>query len=564
MLPILPKTTPLLQRQIKGFGGIDRRQGAKESCFFSFTGVDNNEGTLLETKNSIKWVNMNYTLESNEFIATKNSEGETDIYSLGLYGFYKNGVPIPLFKIYTNLNIKWTTKHMNDFELSGDNQYLWTGDCSDTKLLRFEDYIIAIPQMLYTDGTKTYRLDGASILEVKNYNAINENGEIILKSVTGDTGALKHIKPGSVIEVFVNNKSMSGEIKFVSAKGGNVTFKWIKENGTQAYASDLDLVGDDNIIMIRQKNLPVFTDATIMYNRLWGVSGKKVYASNLGNPFSFAASDGSASDAWWADTDGVESFTSISAINGRVVACKKNATYEIYGIVNPFTIKDVSRSMGCVSRDTLKEVNGVLLMLTTEGISAYGGGRFVNVNEALATIGQEGSAVGIGGMYYILLKDGVYKYNYYTGLWTNVTKKPLIKLFCVEGDVFGIDANYNVFQLTGEEKDFLSYNENIPQVWEIESVTIGGDDFYAEGINGIELRLEGITSGNITVEISRDGGEFQRYFADELKGGWQIFTVPIYLKPCSCFKYKLTGTGQVRLRLIKYSYRKTGKGLRYE
>ncbi len=570
MLPIIPKVKKLQQKKISSFGGIDRRSGAKENSFSRLCGVDNSDRMNLETGNSFRCAQIDFDIESDDALALDNEEGGKDIYSIGPGGFYKNGKLLPFRVTHNSANTDWLKTHFPTVGgLKEDGSSEWLGDYASTKLVKFNNYIFALPQMIYTDGTYTFLWNKLTSFKISDAKVTAlRNGEL---NIAFDAAGEKQVtfdkfKKGDKLELFIGTKKIKGSFKIITFESKLVVIEAIKENGELYTDDELGVQKAEGtlVITICNAGVPEFVDADCAYNRIWGVGGKKVYASKLGDPFVFDEGDGIEADAWWAETDGSEEFTAIVPLNGRLVAFKRNAAYEIYGTVNPYTIKQVSSSIGCICTKSLREVNGVLFLLTSEGLSVYGGAKFVNINEQLCSKETFVQGIGRGSKYYALSKEGVMKYDYYSGLWTNVTDMPLVAVVELDFEIFGLTEDGRLLQITGDKKDFLSYIDDVEREWLIESVSIGEGDFYAEGINRLEFRFESESRGSVKVEIARDNGEFEACGETHVSSGWQIFSLPVSFKPCSVFKYRISGTGKLKLRLISYSYRKGGGADCYE
>ncbi len=565
MLPVLPKVTRLKERIITAFGGIDRRDNAKENGFSVITGADN-KGGIIETYGSFYKVETGYEFSSDDIIVLSNSNNSVDYFYLGEGGFYKNGNLLPFnMSEHTYSGRSWVKDYVSDIDESGGH-FCWAGDYESTSLLRYGEYIFAVPQMLMTDGIKTYKWDRSEAVSINNQYVTTSYGE--LKLSFNESWRKEHFdgfKEGDIIELFNNGSRVDGIITVFSNKNGTIILKGTTEEGVKLSSSAFNVSGNMSFFLMRHKDIPKFTDAAVIYNRMWGVSGNRIYASKLAHPFAFKETDGTSADAWWADTEDANNFTAITSLNGRVVAFKNTSAYEIYGTVAPYTVKDVSRSLGCIDKNSLGEVNGVLFLLTNEGMQVYGGSKFVNINDEPAFYVKNACGKGHGSKYYAIIGGKVYKYDYYSGLWTCVTDCVFIRLVEISGEIFGLKADGTLVQLTGEQLSFVDYTGTVNSDWCIESVTVGGGDFYAEGINRLELRFEGNAGGRLVVSVSRNGGNFENY-ADitVTKNGWQIFSVPIYMKPCSVFKYRISGSGKLRLRLLKYCYRKGGEASGYE
>ncbi len=566
MLPIIPKISKLSSKSISDFSGIDTRLGAKENSFFALKNVDVEDGYSLTGNGNFLYADPGFPIDSNYVIAVTNKDGESDIYSLGEGGFYKNGEFLPFKISHQKFDITWIEEYVKNFTVNEDSSCNWTGDYSSTKLIRHDNYVFAIPQMLATDGINTFFWDCLACGQLNNsYFDIREGLLTISSGANYWKNVFSSYYPGDEVELFINSKKCTGTFTVVSNISGSIVIKCIRSDGTNHLKSSLGITSMTTQDMaIRHKGIPQFADVLIAYNRIWGVAGNRVHASKLANPFTFNAGSGTESDAWWADTDDSSDFTAIASLNGRIVGFKKTSTYEVYGTVNPYTIKDVSRSLGCIDKNSVCEVNGVLFLLTTEGMCVYGGGKFVNINEKININETEVTGVGIGSKFYCLKNDGIFKYDYYTDIWTNLCDISSRNIFVLFGELFALTHEGGFLQLTGIKKDLFDYPHVISRHWVIESGVIGGKDFYAEGINKMELRFESSADSEISVEVARDNHEFEECGKVNCRDGWQIFTLPITFKPCSSFKYRISGTGKTTLRVVKYSYRKGGMGGKYE
>ncbi len=568
MLPIIPKVTKLNSKLIGEFGGIDKRVTAKENSFYTLENTDIGMGKILKTKSSFLCTKKYEIPSGSEVITIKGDNSSTDIYWLGEGGFYKNGELLPFKITHETINISWLAPYTKDVEVFSDGTCSWNGDYSGAKLVRYGEYIFAVPQMIVTDGHKTFFWDRFSAGTVYGTRIKYVDGGVVNFTVDDIwyQNVLSGFKEGDEIEAYFNGHKMTGTFTLISNRPENITIKCIKENG-DIHTQDslyLEIGAEMNQMAFKHKSPPEFIDIVVAYNRMWGVCRNRVYASKLAHPFSFDVKTGNEADAWWADTEDSEDFAALGTLNGRVVAFKNNSTYEIYGTVNPFTIKDVSRSLGCIDKNSLCEVNGVLFLLTGEGICVYGGGKFVNINEKIAISEKKLKGVGIGSKFYCLKEDGVFKYDYYTDIWTNICNIKFTSITVIDTDLFGITGEGELVQLTGVYKNFFPYSEPKEREWVIESVEIGGRDFYAEGINRIELRFESVSPGNARVEISRDGKPYELCGSIDCRQGMQIVALPISFTPCSSLKYRVSGKGEILLRLIRYSYRKGGHADSYE
>lgn len=543
MLRGLTNYSTLQRRPITAFGGLKRGEETEVNEFSDMQGMYGSGRGTLSSCGPLQQVAA--SAGAGQMLAVEN-EDSMDFYSLGAGGFYKNGTLLPLKQFargsITGVPASYKTTveaRCQELELPveidvASDGYLcsnWTGDYSKTKLVRCGDFVIAVPQMLITDGINTYFWKGHFFLmqESNHYNQ--------LTLYYPGLAELKDLFPeGEAIALRLGGEDyLTGTVSQIRA----LTSSMIQE-GESVYTSGTKLAE------VLRPGMVNFTDVTHAYNRMFGVSGNRIYASKQGDMHHFNYHKLTPLDSWWADTESGEDFTALTSLSGRVVAFKKTSTYEIYGVNAPYTVKDISRSFGCTNPFTVAEVAGVLILQTEEGLHAYGGSRFVSIQYPLGDLLPEETsmACGTGSKYYIKLAGRLYCYDYYRGAWYCVSGKTPTGLCTCAGSVF-MNLNGSLWQLPEGDGTAPLTAQTQEQPWYFETTALNRD--FTEGLlSSVELKLA-CENASFTVWISHDGGGYEKVQDVEWQAGKRFVAVPVRPRMCAEFRVKVAGSGRVTL-----------------
>ncbi len=543
MLRGLTNYSTLQRRPITAFGGLQRGEETEVNEFSDMQGMCGSGRGTLSSCGPLQKV----AAEAGEgqMLAVENGNS-MDFYSLGEGGFYKNGTLLPLQQFGAGSSIgvpssKKETVEARCRELglpveisvtsSGYLTSSWTGDYHKAKLVRYGNFVIAVPQMLITDGTNTYFWKGHFFL-MQDYNYYS-NLQLYYPGLPGLDGLFPD---GEAIALLLDGREfLTGTV----ASHKNLLLTVEPEGNTSSGSGKM-------LCEVLRPGMVNFTDVTHAYNRMFGVRGNRIYASKQGDIHNFNHYKLTPLDSWWADTESGEDFTALTSLSGRVVAFKKTSTYEVYGINAPYTVKDVSRSFGCVNPFTVAEVAGVLVLQTEEGLHAYGGSRFVNIQYPLGDLLPEDGAMscGTGSKYYITLAGRLYCYDYYRGAWYCVSGETATGLCTCAGGVF-INLNGLLWQLPeGDSPASLSQEVKV-QPWYFETTAINRD--FTEGLlSSVELKLA-CEDASFTVWVSHDGGIYEKVQDVEWQQGKRFVAVPVRPRMCAEFRVKVEGSGRVTL-----------------
>lgn len=127
--------------------------------------------------------------------------------------------------------------------------------------------------------------------------------------------------------------------------------------------------------------LPELTDAVVCRNRLWGVAGKKLVASKLGDPMTFDDFSGLSTDSFELPME--SPLTSVSHFGERIVFMSKNMLYELYGDRPSNYQVSAPKVGGCHYPESVCTADGYLLYADGKHLYRYGGNNPQPITEAL-------------------------------------------------------------------------------------------------------------------------------------------------------------------------------------
>lgn len=164
--------------------------------------------------------------------------------------------------------------------------------------------------------------------------------------------------------------SLSGYYKSNSTANTILNFRHIAKNNNRFYVSNCTF-----------NNVSGFTDSnkSKLYENSVAVSDKN-YGADIGTA-SFTFSDESA-DGWGTVSDDETEFVGLFPYNETVLGFKRHYIYIISRLKNPFLITQAAKK-GCVSFNTVCEINGLIYFLSDDGVNVFNGSSCRVISEKL-------------------------------------------------------------------------------------------------------------------------------------------------------------------------------------
>lgn len=204
------------------------------------------------------------------------------------------------------------------------------------------------------------------------------------------------------------------------ATGLSTSARWTFTNFDGAY-SDIFLIGTNGVDSMKKYNGTTVASiagapagakfVTQFSDRLWCIVGNELKASAFrdGDDWSTVSVPEQDTDSWYTiiETPDGESICGLKAGMTKLVIAKPSSIHELYGYaISDYTVRPVTFDIGALNNECMVVLNGVLFLLDSTGLYAYGGGtipekRFsVRMQDYIDNINQTAkslSAIGTDG-----------------------------------------------------------------------------------------------------------------------------------------------------------------------
>lgn len=247
-----------------------------------------------------------------------------------------------------------------------------------------------------------------------------------------------------------------------------------RENGTAPYGSSGEkllllpdmrlLVGSDSAWSLAERSdtIPPMDAAVQHFERLFGISGDRVYASVAGDctDYTEAVDDLPADGGWQAVTSDAGGFTAIASFDGKVIVFTAYSMMTVRGIDLPFALSTVG-SFGCQNQESLAVYGGWLYFISESGILRYNGSRVENIGAALpqGLRYADATLTVTGGLVVVRLDDfyGLYIFDPASEAWSRCGGDEPVSRLIGGGSglaLFRENGAAVPYALFGEEGDF--------------------------------------------------------------------------------------------------------------
>lgn len=181
------------------------------------------------------------------------------------------------------------------------------------------------------------------------------------------------------------------------------------------------------------KGLPEMNYLCVANNRMWGCKEDTVYASELGNVFSWTRYGSEAIDPVYIESGDIGSFTGCCEYGGYPLFFKENEMYRVYGstALDFSLVKVADYGLRKDSSHSISIVNSILLFLSPQGVCAFTGGIPAVISSGLKKTLSDGVSGTDGKRYYLSVNDGdgrrIYVYDTDNRVWSSEERdaKPL-------------------------------------------------------------------------------------------------------------------------------------------
>ncbi|MBQ7036476.1 MAG: hypothetical protein IJN74_03185 [Clostridia bacterium] len=252
----------------------------------------------------------------------------------------------------------------------------------------------------------------------------------------------------------------------------------------------------------------------------------------------------------------------LAAYGGHVIYFKRNAMFELYGTdpVN-FSLLCLSRDIGCMAQESIREIGGILYFLGRDGVYRYGGGTIPKkisfpirkYIENMDTEKADKVASGSDGeRYYLSLpqKGGgqqLLVYDTRIGEWFKEDDVPIFAFAEYGGKLYMAEEDGTVSVFGGGDEMVEWYRISAPFIFE---------NSLFQNWHRIYIRAEVEKGASFTVSLSPWlDMEYFRTVATVSKSGLTVIEIPPQMQDAPQMRIKLSGRGAVRISAIEFEMR---------
>lgn len=362
--------------------------------------------------------------------------------------------------------------------------------------------------------------------------------------------------------------TLSGFTQYTDVLNGAKAIKEIGDNFIVITAVDengaaLRSITEESGVKIERK-LPDLDFVCEFNNRLWGCSSAnhEIYASKLGDPTNWNSYQGTAADSYAVSVGSDGDFTGVISQQGYVVFFKEDYIHTIYGTKPSNFSLDTVQARGVMKgcSRSLCHVNETVMYVGRDAIMAYTGGMPESVSDKLNLRWSSAVANQWKGKYYVDLtffnKTTTYVYDLVHNVWMKEDEheNKLLSRFY---------ANGILFETREKERHISSRFTSLEEIrtgdmdWYLESVYLEEGTIDQKKVHSLQFNVELETDAYFAVYVRYDNDTTWRRVASVTADRRNTYTVPLKLKKCERYQYRLEGHGW----FILYGMSKTiGKG----
>ncbi|WP_455031416.1 hypothetical protein [Oribacterium sp.] len=362
--------------------------------------------------------------------------------------------------------------------------------------------------------------------------------------------------------------TLSGFTQYTDVLNGAKAIKEIGDNFIVITAVDengaaLRSITEESGVKIERK-LPDLDFVCEFNNRLWGCSSAnhEIYASKLGDPTNWNSYQGTAADSYAVSVGSDGDFTGVISQQGYVVFFKEDYIHTIYGTKPSNFSLDTVQARGVMKgcSKSLCHVNETVMYVGRDAIMAYTGGMPESVSDKLNLRWESAVANQWKGKYYVDLtffkKTTTYVYDLVHNVWMKEDEheNKLLSRFY---------ANGILFETREKERHISSRFTSLEEIrtgdmdWYLESVYLEEGTIDQKKVHSLQFNVELEVDSYFAVYVRYDNDTTWRRVASVTADRRNTYTVPLKLKKCERYQYRLEGHGW----FILYGMSKTiGKG----
>lgn len=284
-------------------------------------------------------------------------------------------------------------------------------------------------------------------------------------------------------------------------------------------------------------------------NRLWGVHGRTVCCSVLGDPCNWNVFEGLATDGFSVETATDGAFTGCGVYSSHLLFFKEDCVHKVYGVKPSNFQVQVSRIPGVAAgcERSVVNIRDYLYWWSREGLLVYGGGVPDVLSLPLGEGEYRGAAAGADGakLYLSLLRDGeaeLLVFDTEQGAWCREDGTRALAF----ADCGGLHflTEHAVYAVSGGAEAVR---------WSLTLGEFGETEDSGRTLTRLTVIGDFAPGASVSAEVSRDGAPFAPVFAARAQGRRRL-RIPVPLRSGRTASVRLAGEGEMTLRAVRLTY----------
>lgn len=344
-------------------------------------------------------------------------------------------------------------------------------------------------------------------------------------------------------DLFAINQAV--EISGSANNDQTIVVRGVDGNKMTFYSDSFKEESDVNITLSR--NVPDLEYICEGGNRLWGVDGKTIWASALGDPLTFYNYDGLSTDSYAVAIGTEGKFTGCIGYSSNVLFFKENELYKMLGS-EPSEYRMYTYSVPGVqsgSSNSMVVINEVLYYKGVHGVYGYTGGAPTLLSSNFGERRFNNANAGTDGQnYYISMQENaawhLFVYDTLNGIWMRQDESHVLGFARQESELLAL-AGTHVYKLTEDvDEDIKWMAELAPFDW-----TLPERKQYTR----LYIQAELEAGSHMTVEVKEDAGLWRNVFVHSAVRKKNM-AIPIAPNKCDTLRVRLSGKGKCLVRQV--------------
>lgn len=347
-------------------------------------------------------------------------------------------------------------------------------------------------------------------------------------------------------DLFKENQAVEIAGASIEANNKEIVIRKVEGN-TLTFYNDSFTAGDSSTELTIERRVPDLKIICASNNRVWGADDTTIWASALGDPFTWYNYDGLSTDSYAVavGTDGP--FTGCVEYGSNVLFFKEDKLHKVIGTspkdyaIYTYTIQGIQNG----SMRSAQVINEVLYYKGAEGVYAYNGGVPYLVSENFGTR-RYGSAraASDGQRYYISMQDaetkewGLWTLDTLRNIWLKEDDTHVLEFATLEGELLFLgEDGKNLYKMGQPDQEGKRIK------WSATFYPMEENTHSRKGYSRLLMRMELAPGAWAKAEIKEDLGPWKTLSTVH---GQRVRTAHVTFLPgrCDTFQIRLSGEGR--------------------